>query len=137
MKLDNLVTESDELGILLRDEDVVVKEKAQTLAKAKNQWARRRQGKQEDLDRAVEELEEAKSSANEDQLRVIELGDKVRDLELQTQEESEIMMAQDTQVRSQYTRILEALEEFNKKKSANLAKLSDAKQRLGGSAGAL
>lgn len=137
VKLDNLVTESDELGILLRDEDVVVKEKAQTLAKAKSQWARRRQGKQEDLDRAVQELEEAKSSANKDQLRVIELGGKVRDLELQAQEESDTMMIQETQVRSQYTRILEALDEFNKKKSANLAKLSDAKQRLVGSAGAL
>ena len=60
-------------------------------------------------------MDVAKSSANEDQLRVIELGDKVRDLELQTQEESEMMMVQDTQVRSQYTRILEALEEFNRK----------------------
>jgi len=137
VKLDNLVAESDELGCLIRDEDVVVKEKAQTLAKAKNQWARRRQGKQEDLERAIQELDVAKSSANEDQLRVIELGDKVRDLELQTQEESEMMMVQDTQVRSQYTRILEALEEFNRKKSANLAKLSDAKQKLDGSAGAL
>ena len=131
------MTESDELGILLRDEDVVVKEKAQTLVKAKSQWARRRQGKQEDLERAVQELEEAKSSANKDQLRVIELGGKVRDLELQAQEESDTMMIQETQVRSQYTRILEALDEFNKKKSANLAKLSDAKQRLVGSAGAL
>ena len=131
------MAESDEIGSLIRDEDVVVKEKAQTLSKAKNQWARRRQGKQEDLDRAVQELEVAKSSANEDQLRVIELGEKVRDLELQAQEESEMMMAQDTQVRSQYTRILEALDEFNKKKAANLAKLSDAKQKLDGSAAAL
>ena len=131
------MAESDELGSLIRDEDVVVKEKAQTLSKAKNQWARRRQGKQEDLDRAVQELEVAKSSANEDQLRVIELGEKVRDLELQAQEESEMMMAEDTQVRSQYTRILEALDEFNKKKAANLAKLSDAKQKVDGSAAAL
>ena len=131
------MAESDEIGSLIRDEDVVVKEKAQTLSKAKNQWARRRQGKQEDLDRAVQELEVAKSSANEDQLRVIELGEKVRDLELQAQEESEMMMTQDTQVRSQYTRILEALDEFNKKKAANLAKLSDAKQKLDGSAAAL
>ena len=131
------MAESDEIGSLIRDEDVVVKEKAQTLSKAKNQWARRRQGKQEDLDRAVQELEVAKSSANEDQLRVIELGEKVRDLELQAQEESEMMMGQDTQVRSQYTRILEALDEFNKKKAANLAKLSDAKQKLDGSAAAL
>ena len=131
------MAESDEIGSLIRDEDAVVKEKAQTLSKAKNQWARRRQGKQEDLDRAVQELEVAKSSANEDQLRVIELGEKVRDLELQAQEESEMMMAQDTQVRSQYTRILEALDEFNKKKAANLAKLSDAKQKLDGSAAAL
>lgn len=131
------MAESDELGSLIRDEDVVVKEKAQTLSKAKNQWARRRQGKQEDLERAVQDLEVAKSSANEDQLRIIELGEKVRDLELGAQEESEMMMAQDTQVRSQYTRILEALDEFNKKKSANLAKLSDAKQKLDGSAGAL
>ena len=131
------MAESDELGSLIRDEDVVVKEKAQTLSKAKNQWARRRQGKQEDLDRAVQELEVAKSSANEDQLRVIELGEKVRDLELQAQEESEMMMAEDTQVRSQYTRILEALDEFNKKKATNLAKLSDAKQKVDGSAAAL
>ena len=131
------MAESDEIGSLIRDEDAVVKEKAQTLSKAKNQWARRRQGKQEDLDRAVQELEVAKSSANEDQLRVIELGEKVRDLELQAQEESEMMMGQDTQVRSQYTRILEALDEFNKKKAANLAKLSDAKQKLDGSAAAL
>ena len=135
--MDNLVAESDELGILIRDEDLVVKEKAQTLAKAKNQWARRRQGKQEDLERAVQELEVAKSSANEDQIKVIELGEKVRDLELQAQEEGEMMMVQDAQVRSQYTRILEALDEFNKKKSENLAKLSDAKQKLGGCAGAL
>jgi hypothetical protein len=48
-----------------------------------------------------------------------------------------MMMAQDTHVTSQYTRIREALDEFNKKKATNLAKLSDAKQKLAGSASAL
>ena len=96
-----------------------------------------RQGKQEDLDRAKTELEAAKSSLDEEQLKVVELTEKVRDLELQSAEENDEMILEANQVRSQYAKILEAMEKFNIKMSTDMKKLSEAKKKLNESASAL
>ena len=122
---------------LIREEEGHINEKSEVLIKMKNQWSRRRQGKQEDLDRAKTELEAAKSSLDEEQLKAMELAEKVRDLELQSAEENDEMILEANQVRSQYAKILEAMEKFNIKMSTDMKKLSEAKKKLNESASAL
>ena len=122
---------------LIREEEGHINEKSEVLNKMKNQWSRRRQGKQEDLDRAKTELEAAKSSLDEEQLKAMELAEKVRDLELQSAEENDEMILEANQVRSQYAKILEAMEKFNIKMSTDMKKLSEAKKKLNESASAL
>ena len=122
---------------MIREEEGHINEKSEVLIKMKNQWSRRRQGKQEDLDRAKTELEAAKSSLDEEQLKVMELAEKVRDLELQSAEENDEMILEANQVRSQYAKILEAMEKFNIKMSTDMKKLSEAKKKLNESASAL
>ena len=122
---------------MIREEEGHINEKSEVLNKMKNQWSRRRQGKQEDLDRAKTELEAAKSSLDEEQLKVMELAEKVRDLELQSAEENDEMILEANQVRSQYAKILEAMEKFNIKMSTDMKKLSEAKKKLNESASAL
>lgn len=122
---------------MIREEEGHINEKSEVLNKMKNQWSRRRQGKQEDLDRAKTELEAAKSSLDEEQLKAMELAEKVRDLELQSAEENDEMILEANQVRSQYAKILEAMEKFNIKMSTDMKKLSEAKKKLNESASAL
>ena len=122
---------------MIREEEGHINEKSEVLNKMKNQWSRRRQGKQEDLDRAKTELEAAKSSLDEEQLKAMELDEKVRDLELQSAEENDEMILEANQVRSQYAKILEAMEKFNIKMSTDMKKLSEAKKKLNESASAL
>ena len=122
---------------MIREEEGHINEKSEVLIKMKNQWSRRRQGKQEDLDRAKTELEAAKSSLDEEQLKAMELAEKVRDLELQSAEENDEMILEANQVRSQYAKILEAMEKFNIKMSTDMKKLSEAKKKLNESASAL
>ena len=122
---------------MIREEEGHINEKSEFLNKMKNQWSRRRQGKQEDLDRAKTELEAAKSSLDEEQLKAMELAEKVRDLELQSAEENDEMILEANQVRSQYAKILEAMEKFNIKMSTDMKKLSEAKKKLNESASAL
>ena len=122
---------------MIREEEGHIIEKSEVLNKMKNQWSRRRQGKQEDLDRAKTELEAAKSSLDEEQLKAMELAEKVRDLELQSAEENDEMILEANQVRSQYAKILEAMEKFNIKMSTDMKKLSEAKKKLNESASAL
>lgn len=122
---------------LIREEEGQINEKSEVLSKMKNQWSRRRQGKQEDLDRAKTELEAAKSSLDEEQLKAMELAEKVRDYELQSAEENDEMILEANQVRSQYAKILEAMEKFNIKMSTDMKKLSEAKKKLNESASAL
>ena len=122
---------------MIREEEGHIIEKSEVLIKMKNQWSRRRQGKQEDLDRAKTELEAAKSSLDEEQLKAMELAEKVRDLELQSAEENDEMILEANQVRSQYAKILEAMEKFNIKMSTDMKKLSEAKKKLNESASAL
>ena len=120
----------DEFGNLIRNEDSQVKEKVETLNKIKNQWSRRCQGKQEDLERAETELEEAKSCFNDEQLREIEFTEKIREIQLACEDESDNMRMEANQVRSQYTKILEAIEKFNKKMAFNMSKLNEVKDKL-------
>ena len=122
---------------MIREEEGHINLKSEVLNKMKNQWSRRRQGKQEDLDRAKTELEAAKSSLDEEQLKAMELAEKVRDLELQSAEENDEMILEANQVRSQYAKILEAMEKFNIKMSTDMKKLSEAKKKLNESASAL
>ena len=122
---------------MIREEEGHINEKSEVLNKMKNQWSRRRQRKQEDLDRAKTELEAAKSSLDEEQLKAMELAEKVRDLELQSAEENDEMILEANQVRSQYAKILEAMEKFNIKMSTDMKKLSEAKKKLNESASAL
>lgn len=122
---------------MIREEEGQINEKSEVLSKMKNQWSRRRQGKQEDLDRAKTELEAAKSSLDEEQLKAMELAEKVRDYELQSAEENDEMILEANQVRSQYAKILEAMEKFNIKMSTDMKKLSEAKKKLNESASAL
>ena len=122
---------------MIREEEGHINEKSEVLNKMKNQWSWRRQGKQEDLDRAKTELEAAKSSLDEEQLKAMELAEKVRDLELQSAEENDEMILEANQVRSQYAKILEAMEKFNIKMSTDMKKLSEAKKKLNESASAL
>merc|ERR1712193_236898 len=117
--------ETEEVESLIREEEGHINEKSEVLIKMKNQWSRRRQGKQEDLDRAKTELEAAKSSLDEEQLKAMELAEKVRDLELQSAEENDEMILEANQVRSQYAKILEAMEKFNIKMSTDMKKLSE------------
>ena len=120
----------DEFGNLIRNEDSQVKEKVETLNKIKNQWSRRCQGKQEDLERAETELEEVKSCFNDEQLREIEVTEKIREIQLACEDESDNMRMEANQVRSQYTKILEAIEKFNKKMASNMSKLNEVKDKL-------
>jgi len=129
--------ETEEVESLIREEEGQINEKSEVLSKMKNQWSRRRQGKQEDLDRAKTELEAAKSSLDEEQLKAMELAEKVRDYELQSAEENDEMILEANQVRSQYAKILEAMEKFNIKMSTDMKKLSEAKKKLNESASAL
>ena len=98
--------------------------------KIKNKWSRRCQGKQEELDRAEAELEEAKSHFNDEQLREIEFTEKIGEIQLECEEVKDTMRMEANQVRSQYTRILEAIEKFNKKMSSNMSKLNEYKDKL-------
>jgi len=136
-RINKINMETDEYGSLLHDEEMQVKEKNEILTKMKSQWSRRFQGKQEDLDRVVAELEEAKSDFDEDQLKALELSNQVKECNAQTEKKLRETFVNAGEVRSQYSRILQSIEKFNTKMAADMDKLNAVSQKLNNGAAAL
>jgi len=136
-RISKINMETDEYGSLLNDEEVQVKEKNEVLTKMKSQWSRRCQGKQEDLNRVVAELEEAKSSFDEEQLKALELSNQVKELNSQSDKEKRESFVNAGDVRSQYSKILQSIEKFNMKMASDMEKLNAVSQKLNNGAAAL
>ena len=122
-QIEVLHAENDERSALVRDEESQLREKQDALGKIKAQWSRRRQGKEEDLARVEREFDEAKSALNDEQEKALRLKGEISRVEKESGTVQDIMVTESNHIRSQYTALLETIENFNSKLTSNFAKL--------------
>jgi len=135
--IENVSMEKRETERICQEEVVRMKEKQESMHKVKNQWSRRKEGKQEELDQAKQELEEAKLDCSDEQQKAMELENGLRDLELELGEVQDSTTVEARNVRLQYGKILQNVNKFNEKMSSDLGKLNDAKDKLNEASSAL
>ena len=128
--IEKLNLEGKETEKIKGEEEVRVKEMLETLNKMRSQWSWRRDGKQEELDQANQELAEAKLTCSEEQQKVMKMESQVRDLELEYGEEQDGITFDARRVRLQYNKIMEKIISFNERMAADVDKLTDSKNKL-------
>ena len=124
------LSEGEQTGNIIREEDLRIKEKVEKLNGLKNKWTRRKEGKQEELCQAVQELDEAKLNCSEEQQQVLQYDNSLRDLELEFGEEQDLLTCEARKVRIQYSQIVEKVNEFNEKMASDMRKLKESKEKL-------
>ena len=128
--IEKLNLEGKETEKIKGEEEVRVKEMLETLNKMRSQWSWRRDGKQEELDQANQELAEAKLTCSEEQQKVMKMESQLRDLELEYGEEQDGISFDARRVRLQYNKIMEKIISFNEKMARDVDKLTDSKNKL-------
>ena len=131
------VSEGEQTGNIIREEDLRIKEKLENLNGLKSKWARRKEGKQEELSQAVQELDEAKLNCSEEQQQVMRYDNSLRDLELEYGEEQDLLTCEARKVRIQYSQIMEKVNEFNEKMASDMRQLKESKEKLNQASSAL
>jgi len=124
------LSEEDQDGNIIREEDLRINEKLDVLNGLKSKWTRRKEGKQEELGQAMQELDEARLNCSEEQQHVLKLDNSLRDLELEYGEEQDGLTCEARKVRIQYSQIVEKVKEFNEKMSSDMRQLKDSKDKL-------
>eukprot|EP00092_Neocalanus_flemingeri_P039043 GFUD01042502.1.p1 GENE.GFUD01042502.1~~GFUD01042502.1.p1 ORF type:complete len:450 (+),score=180.21 GFUD01042502.1:281-1630(+) len=122
--------EKEEAESVIRELENQFKERSAVLAKMRGQWARRKKGKEEEIQQGGSELEEAKLQLGEEQLAAMDLSNKIRDLNLMCEDEQEEMARLAGNTRAHYSMVLEAMEKFNNKLNEDFAKIGEAKNKL-------
>ena len=116
----------EEIESQSREDDDATKEKVATLHKMKNQWSRRRQGKQEDLESVEKDYEVAVSNLNDEQQKAMKLRDEASATVKQCSEEKLMMKREGLEVRKEYALLLASIEKVNVKMTGNFKKLEAA-----------
>ena len=131
------LSEEEQDGNIIREEDLRINEKLDVLNGLKSKWTRRKEGKQEELGQAMQELDEARLNCSEEQQHVLKLDNSLRDLELEYGEEQDGLTCEARKVRIQYSQIVEKVKEFNEKMSSDMRQLKDSKDKLNQASSAL
>ena len=131
------LSEEEQTGNIIREEELRIKEKLDNLNGLKSKWTRRKEGKQEELGQALQELEEARLNCSEEQQQVLQLDNSLRDLELEYGEEQDGLTCEARKVRIQYSQILKKVKEFNEKMASDMSQLKDSKEKLDEASSAL
>ena len=157
--LERVQMEMDEVESHLREVVQQVADRKGEMAKARLQGERRKKGKEEELEAERVAVEAARQDVGEEQLAVVEAIDRIRDMELQEQEERDAMELEaqqvglpiffypvvnwkvlhdffvplfltPAQVRQHYSAILETIELFNTKLARDFQRLEEAQDRM-------
>ena len=73
--------------------------------------------------RVEREFDEAKSALNDEQEKALRLKGEISRVEKESGTVQDIMVTESNHIRSQYTALLETIENFNSKLTSNFAKL--------------
>jgi len=128
--METVKSDREELDSVIREKENQIKEKSAVLAKMRGQWARRKKGKEEEIQQGSADLEQAKLQMGEEQLAAMELSNKMRDINLMHEDEVEEMAREAANIRAHYSTLLEAMEKFNAKLNEDFKKIGDARDKL-------
>ena len=128
--METIKSDREELESVIREKENQVKEKSAILAKMRGQWARRKKGKEEEIQQGAADLEHAKLQMGEEQFTALELSNKMRDIKLLQEDEVEEMAREAATIRSHYSSLLEAMEKFNTKLNEDFNKIGGACDKL-------
>jgi len=136
-QMESVKLEREEADSVMKELENQLKEKTAMLNKLRGQWARRKQGKEEEIKSVHADLEEAKMQLGEEQMAVVDLTNKIKEVNLAVEEERHEMVKEAARVRANYSALLEAMEKFNKKLTEDFAKIGIANDKLNKSPPAL
>jgi len=128
--METLNFKKEEADAMLRELQSQVKEKSDMLARLKNQWMRKKRGKEEEIEEFKTGLEEARQQVGEEQLAAVELSSKIRDVQLMEEEIKDEIKREAQHVRAEYSKLLEAIEIFNENITEDYKKITAANQKL-------
>ena len=128
--METIKLQREETESVIRELESQVKEKSAVLAKMRGQWVRRKKGKEEEIQQGGADLEHAKMQMGEDQVAAMELSNKMRDINLMSEEEQDDMTREAANIRAHYSTLLEAMEKFNTKLNDDFQKIGTARDKL-------
>merc|ERR1739838_289761 len=106
------------------------KDKSDTLARMKNQWMRKKMGKDEEIEEFKAGLEEARKQVGAEQMAAVDLSNKISDVQLMEEEIKDEIKREAKHVRAEYAKLLEALEMFNGNITEDYEKITEANRKL-------
>jgi len=128
--METIKLEREEAESVIRELESQLKEKSAVLGKMRGQWARRKKGKEEEIQHGGSDLKEAKATLGEEQLAAVDLSNKLRDINLMCEDDQEEAAREAAIIRAHYSTLLEAMEKFNTKLNEDFLKIGGARDKL-------
>jgi len=125
IKMQREETESE-----IRELENQFQEKNASLSKLRGQWARRKKGREEEIQAAGADLEETKQQVGQEHLAELEISNKINEFNMMSEDEQTEMNKEAASIRSQYASILESMEKFNNKLHEDFEKIGNATDKL-------
>jgi len=128
--LDSVKMELDELDLQMQTQRDEIAEKTGEVNKAKIQGARRKAGREEEMEENKRAREEARQLLGEKHLAAVDLANQIRDVNLMEEEERDHMGQEAARIRANYASLLESIKKFNEKLDADFTKLEAAMDKI-------
>jgi len=128
--METLNFKKEETDTMLRELQTQTKDKSDTLARMKNQWMRKKIGKDEEIEEFKAGLEEARKQVGAEQMAAVDLSNKISDVQLMEEEIKDEIKREAKHVRAEYAKLLEALEMFNGNITEDYEKITEANRKL-------
>merc|ERR1711915_429405 len=106
-------------------------------ARLKAQWNLKKNGKEEELSTLQHEIEEAKKLMGEEELVILDLNEEIGVLKEKRDKILQEVRASDVVVRQKYSRMLEALQNYNERLKEEFDAINATKLKILGGPGAL
>merc|ERR1712176_1290508 len=103
----------------------------------KAQCSLKKNGKEEELMKLQQEIEDSKKLLGEEELVIFDLNEEINSLKVKRNEIMKEVENSEMIVRQKYSRMLEALENYNKKLKDDLNQINAVKSKMLGGPGAL
>jgi len=136
-RMTKMKLELEEEDNVRKEKEVLVEKRREDLNTLMMKWKLRKNGKEEELKMFHKEEEEARQKLGEEEIAMIDISNKIRDIHLKRDEEVELRKREAALVRCQYAALLEAIEKFNQQLASDFEKLEKAKDKLDQSPSAL
>jgi len=132
-----LTSELEENDNLLREKELFLKKRKEEFQRLNIQWNLKKTGKEEEIRMLREEFEESKKMLGEEELVIVDLREQINEAKFAKNSIYEEIESDALIIRQKYSKLLEALEKYNRKLREDMKRIASAGNKIKGGPGAL